>query len=92
MNARRPRTGQLFFLNPRFVRRLLPALLIAVLIAGLVSQVQAQSNTGPALPGAQGPPETESTGDPTMGYVAFVIVGGLCVFLVCKSSRRAVTH
>ena len=66
------------------------ALALALAVCSPNAQVLAQAPPGNGLPGAQGPAEAESTGDPTMGYVGFAILAGLSVFLVSKSSRRSI--
>ena len=73
----------------RTANRLLKRGLWCLFVALLPLSALAQQPTPGSLPGAEAPPQPESSGDPTFGYFAYGLLAGLIIFLVCKSARRA---
>lgn len=66
------------------ISRLKPILRTAAILLALIA---------PAMPMAQAqdfdmPDSGSSEGDPWLGYGALIGLGGLAVFIVCKSARR----
>lgn len=72
------------------IRRLLAfPLLLAALIGPAAAPSRAQNvnpNEADLIPPA--PEDTSSGGDPWYGYAAAIAIGGLAIFIVCKSARR----